>query len=91
MAIVKRSIVQAKLTVLLELDESEVRAPSGIFGYNVDHFLKVFYERMGKTYVQPHETGVRSLHNTIRGVLAGPIREMDKARTAMQEALKGER
>lgn len=88
MAKVIHAKVQAQLTVTLELTELEARALDGIFGYNVDAFLKVFYERMGKAYVQPHEAGVRSLHNSIRGVVAGPLAEIDKARKAMFEASK---
>lgn len=86
MASVKTAHVSAKLTVLLELDEKEVRALDGIFGYNVDAFLKVFYERMGRAYVERYEDGVRSLHKTIRQVLSGPIAEVDKAKTALREA-----
>ena len=84
MATVKSASVAAKLTVTLELDEAEVRALDGIFGYNVDAFLKVFYEKMGKAYVGPHETGVRSLHKTIRGAMAGPISRIDDARRALR-------
>ncbi len=85
MANVKNSKVEAKLTVTLELNESEVRALDGIFGYDVEIFLRVFYERMGKAYVQPHEQGVRSLHQTIRGILGGPLRTIDKARLIKHE------
>lgn len=85
MAKVNRFAVSTKLTVILELDEIEVRALDGIFGYDVNAFLKVFYERMGQSYVKPHEAGVRSLHETIRGVLAGPISEVDEARRKIRE------
>lgn len=66
--------------VTLELDESEVRALDGIFGYSVESFLKVFYEKMGQHYVQPYEAGVRSLHARIRGILSGPLRQIDDAK-----------
>lgn len=74
------------MRVLLELDEQEVRALDGIFGYNVEAFLKVFYEKMGKNYVQPYEAGVRSLHKTIRESMAGPISRMADARKALSDA-----
>lgn len=86
MAKVIHSKVTATLSVTLELTEAEARALDGIFGYNVDSFLKVFYERMGRAYVDRHEAGVRALHNTIRGVVAGPLAELDRARKAMFEA-----
>ncbi len=88
MAKVTAARIEASLTVTLQLSEQEAKALDGIFGYDVDHFLKAFYEKMGKAYVQPHEAGVRSLHATIRGQLAGPIAEFDKARKALHEALK---
>lgn len=87
MATVIKAKVAAEFTVTLELDESEVRALDGIFGYNVDAFLKVFYERMGRAYVEPHEAGVRSLHKTIRGTLSGPLETITKARKAMNAAI----
>jgi hypothetical protein len=86
MAKVQQVRVTTELKVMLELNEAEVRALSGIFGYDVEAFLKVFYERMGKAYVQPHEAGVRSLHATIRQALAAPLEEVDKARRALKAA-----
>ena len=88
MATVKSANVSAKLTLTLELDEVEVKALNGIFGYNVDAFLKVFYERMWKAYVQPYEAGVRSLHATIRLATSGPIEAYDADRQAMIMVVK---
>jgi hypothetical protein len=88
MATLKHTKVEATLTVQVELTEAEVRALSGIFGYHVSAFLKVFYERMGRAYVEPYEAGVRSLHETIRGVMAGPIRQIDAARQVMKGGAK---
>lgn len=88
MATLKRTSIQADLSVDIQLSEAEVRALDGIFGYNVDQFLKVFYEKCGKHYVQPHEAGVRSLHKTVRGILAGPLAEITKARDAVNQALR---
>lgn len=87
MSTLKRAQIGVSAKVVIELSEEEVRALDGIFGYNVEHFLKVFYERMGKSYVQPHEAGVRSLHATIRSILSGPISKIDTARKAIHEAL----
>jgi hypothetical protein len=88
MAALKSTSIQAKLTITLELDEMEVRALDGIFGYDVNEFLKVFYEKMGTSYLKPYEAGVRSLQKTMRGLVAGPLAEVDDARKAIHEALK---
>lgn len=87
MAKVLRTSLDTKLTLTLELDEDEVRALDGIFGYNVESFLKVFYERMGRAYVEPHEAGVRKLHETIRSTVAGPLSRITIARAAVRDAL----
>lgn len=84
MATVKQGYVKIDLKVTLELDEEEVRALSGIFGYDVEHFLKVFYERMGKAYVQPYEKGVRRLHKEIRGIMDREINKIDDVRRKLQ-------
>ena len=87
MAKISRVQVGVELSVTLTLNESEARALDGIFGYSVDQFLKVFYEKMGKAYVEPHEAGVRSLHETIRSILSGPLATISKAKMAAQQAL----
>lgn len=86
MATIKNTSVTAELKVTLELTESEVRALDGMFGYNPDAFLKAFYEKMGRAYVEPHEKGVRSLHETIGKCMAGPIAAINTARQAVRDA-----
>lgn len=77
---VLRTTVRLETKIVLELNEDEARALDGIFGYNVDTFLEVFYERMGRAYVEPHEAGVRSLHQSIRKILNGPLAIVADAR-----------
>lgn len=76
--------VQLETKILLELNEDEARALSGIFGYNVEEFLKVFYEKMGKSYVKPYEDGVRSLHKSLRGLMDGALVHVEKARKTLK-------
>lgn len=64
----------------ITLTEDELRALNGIFGYDVEVFLKVFYEKMGRAYVQPFEKGVRSLHKTIREQTAPQIQTVNDCR-----------
>lgn len=87
MAKLIKTEIKAEATFTLQLNESEARALDGIFGYNVDAFLKVFYERMGTAYVAPHESGVRSLHATVRSQLAQPLSQLETARNAVNQAL----
>lgn len=85
MAKLLNSKVTTDLSVQLELNEEEVRALSGIFGYSADTFLKYFYKKMGKIYVQPYENGVRSLHRQIGMLMTGPIMQIDQARKAIEK------
>ncbi len=73
--------------VLLQLNEEEARALDAMFGYGADAFLKGFYKQCGKSYVQPHEAGVRSLHDKIRGLMAGPLEEVNRVRQTINAAL----
>lgn len=79
---------EIKLTATLELNEIEIRALDGIFGYDVEAFLKAFYEKMGAAYVKPFEAGVRSLHETMRRELAAPLAAVQKARNELGFALQ---
>lgn len=57
------------LDVNLKLTMAEVQALEALAGYGIDGFLKVFYEQMGKHYLQPHEQGLRSLFKAISSEL----------------------
>lgn len=72
-------IVDMKVT--LELNEREANALDALVGYGTDAFLKVFYEHMGKAYLQPHEAGLRALFEKITS-------EVSPARGIAEEARK---
>jgi len=85
MAKLAKASVGATLSVTLELSEVEACALYEMCGYNVDDFLKVFYEHLGKHYLKPYEAGVRSLHETVRPVLTDAMEKLKAAK----EAIKG--
>lgn len=60
--------VEATFTV----NEAELRALDALAGYGDDAFIKMFYESLGKSYMQPHEAGLREFLKSIRDI-AGPI------------------
>ncbi len=63
-----RFIQSAKVEIVttIALTDDELGALDALTGYGVDPFLKVFYEHMGRHYMEPHEKGIRSLFETIR-------------------------
>jgi hypothetical protein len=74
------STSQMDFQVLLQLNEKEARALYAITIYGTKEFLKCFYETLGKTYLQPNESGVESLFVTIQEELQKHISKFDKCR-----------
>lgn len=65
------STIEQRPTITLE-----VRALDALVGYGDDAFVKVFYEHLGKHYMQPHEAGLKSVRELVPGIL----RRTDDAR-----------
>jgi len=79
--------VGVNFEILLTLNETELRALDALVGYGVDPFLKVFYEKLGKAYMEPHEKGLRSLFDKI-DELRPNINAMDAVLMVAKEAVK---
>jgi hypothetical protein len=58
-----------KFEINMTLTESEARALEALMGYGLDTFIKVFYQHMGKHYLEPHETGLISLFESRQRLL----------------------
>jgi len=67
-------------TANLTLDEVELRALIDLAGYGVDEFIKAFYEKLGKAYMEKHEAGLRSFLQTCRAQGPGALTKVDEAR-----------
>jgi len=74
------STSQMEFQVTLKLNEKEARALNAITLYGAKGFLNVFYENLGKNYLQPNETGLISLFDTIKEELPRHISKFDKCR-----------
>lgn len=69
-----RQAPRVELDVDIRLTMHEVLALEALVGYGIEGFLKVFYEQMGRHYLEPHEKGLRSLFDTINHDLA-PLKD----------------
>jgi len=78
-----QSILKSDVTleVLVQLNESEIRALDALAGYGTDHFLEAFYKVMGESYLKPHSKGIRSLFARVTDLQyeMGKVDEMRKA------------
>lgn len=66
--------------VFIKLTEGEARALDALAGYGSNQFLKVFYEHLGKHYMQPYEKDLISLFESIRREIPPHISRIDKTR-----------
>jgi hypothetical protein len=85
--IVAQAKAEVNFTIKFTLTQSEAAALEAIAGYGHEPFLKVFYEHMGKSYLQPHEVGMKNLFARIKETLPREISKIDAAREAINEAL----
>lgn len=72
--------------VYLRLSESEARALDALTAYGYKEFIKVFYEHLGKNYMQPHERGLQSLFESVKAEIPKHLSRIDKARKVFQES-----
>ena len=71
-------------TVDCTLTEGDLRALDALVGYGTDSFLKVFYEHMGRHYLEPHEKDLRGLFEKIRSI-SPVLSQIDDARKAIKK------
>ncbi|WP_205633963.1 hypothetical protein [Labilithrix luteola] len=74
----------ASFEVTLVLNESEARALDAICGYGSAAFLAVFYERLGRAYLEPHERGFRSLSEVVTTQLRPQLAQVKEARRVLR-------
>lgn len=77
-------------SVVMVLSEEEAGALDALAGYGIDPFLAVFYEKMGKSYLQKYEAGLRSLFKSIHGGDASVELILQRAKSA-REVFSGQK
>ena len=70
--------------ITLTITEEEARALLTLTEYGTQSFLEVFYAKLGKHYLIPHEQGLRSLFETIKKELPVPLNNVNKARNLLK-------
>lgn len=73
-----------EMSILFELTEEEAVALDALAGYGADAFLKVFYEKMGRVYLERHEKGLRSLFSSVQVTLPKYKQKIDDARKVFE-------
>lgn len=73
------------MTVTIEISESEARALDALVGYGDDAFINAFYEKLGKSYMVKHESGLREFFQSIRSLMPSELARADNARIAFTQ------
>lgn len=71
---------KVEVNITITLTEEEARALNAITIYGNTAFLKVFYEHLGKNYLQPHERGLIDLFSKIQSSLPENLKRINKVR-----------
>lgn len=79
-----KSQSQFDIVINLTLTEVEARALRELTVFGTDAFLKVFYEKLGKTTLERHEKGLRSLFETIKSELPRHLNKADEVRKLLK-------
>jgi hypothetical protein len=79
------------IEVVFKLNYEQAKALDAIAGYGSKEFLSVFKQHLGKEYIHPHEDGLKSLFEQIRGTgtpIQIAIHECEKFRKTINEINK---
>ncbi len=71
------------ITATLTLNEGQLRALDALAGYGDESFLKAFYIKLGKHYMQPFEGDLRELFSLVRKEVPGALAAIDDVRQKM--------
>jgi len=71
------------ITATLTLNEGQLRALDALAGYGDEAFLKAFYVKLGKHYMQPFEGDLRELFSLVRKEVPGALAAIDDVRQKM--------
>lgn len=68
------------LEINITLTEPEIMALCALTEYGTDSFIKMFYDKLGKCALVPHENGLRSFLETVKKEFPKSIRSIREAR-----------
>lgn len=79
--------IQVECSIQFVLTKTEALALDALAGYGIDPFLKTFYEKMGRHYLEPHEKGLRDLFERIRTELPSQVNKITAVEKSIKDAL----
>lgn len=80
-----RATATIEMSVTFTVSEEEARALVELTGYGEEQFIKAFYEKLGKSYMQKHEQGLRKFIRTVKTRLPEIISYIDYVQKYLAE------
>lgn len=77
-----------ELIVNMTLSESEARALLALTAYGDKEFLSMFYNYLGRTVLQPYESGLINLFTSVKEFLPPILNNTDSARKLFNNPTK---
>lgn len=75
--------VQFKVNI--QLSEREARAWDAIVGYGWEAFKEVFYEKLGKSYLEPYEQEAKQMFSDTRDTIGMQLHGIDAVKKSIKE------
>lgn len=79
---------EQKFVVEFELTDGEAKVLHDIAGYGWPEFIKVFKEKLGKSYIEKHEQHGPDLFDKLRTELPSAFKQIDDARAIFKSINK---
>lgn len=75
-------------SITLTLTPNEAKALEAVTQYGANDFLQVFYEKLGRTQLEPYETEIRQLFDSIRLQLRPAITKVEANKKLIEGILE---
>lgn len=86
MAEIKAFRPEVTVRATIKLNESELAALEALACYGANAFLRVFYEKLGRSYMEPHEKALRSIFTEIHRIAPAALQRAEEARAQLKKA-----
>lgn len=73
--------------IILELTVAEAAALNMMTTYGIVEFLKGYKEKLGRTYIEPHEQGLTDLFKTVKETLPSQLTKIETFQRDIDQAV----
>ena len=79
--------INIETKIVLELSVAEAAALNMMTTYGITNFLKGYKEKLGRTYIEPHEQGLTDLFKTVKENLPSQLTKIENFQQEINHAI----